>query len=174
MKKINNKGFTIAEVLVSFSLITIILASIAGATIHYRDKLKQEEVISQLQDFKNMITKVIYDDIVSGNIVSVERCIGTANCVNFIDLDNNARTLKIVDVEETTSVSKRGAYLYYNGIKYMLPDSDLGTGYDRVCDFVGGFEVAEYPENSGRLYKVKTSFKHKDIDLQYDLLFIVS
>lgn len=168
---LNKKGFTIAEVLVSFGLITVILASIVSATIFYRDKLKQEEVVSQLTDFKNTITKVIYDDIVAGRIAKVERCISTANCVNFVAENGDYRTLKIVEVDKTTETEKRGVYLFYNGVKYMLPDSDLGTGFNRVCDFFGGFEIAEH-EN--RLFKVKTSFKHKDIGLQYDLLFIIS
>jgi len=173
MKKINNKGFTIAEVLVSFSLITIILASIISATVFYRDRLKQEEVVSQLLDFKNTITKIVYDDIISGNIISVERCIGTANCINFIDTGGNARTLKIVEVDRT-GTEKRGIYLYYNNTKYMLPDSDLGVGDDRICDFINGFTLEEYPEGSGRLFKVKTTIYHKDIDLYYDLLFVIS
>ena len=174
MKRLNNKGFTIAEVLVSFSMITIILASIISATIHYRDQLKREEVISQLLEFKNNITKIIYDDIVLGDVVSVDRCIGTANCVNFFESNGKVHTLKIVDIETSTSTNKRGAYLYYDDIRYMLPDSDLGTGEDRVCDFISGFEVAEYPEHSGRLFKVKATFKHKDLDMQQELLFIVS
>lgn len=171
MLKLNNKGFTIAEVLVSFSLITVILASLVSATVFYRDRLKNEEVISQLYDYKNTITKVIYDDIVKGEIVGLERCISTANCINFIDTSGNSRTLKIIEVDRTTSTSRRGVYLYYNGIQYLLPDSDLGTGYDRMSDFVGGFELSEY---QNKLYKVKTSFKHKGVDLQMDLLFVIT
>ena len=53
----------------------------------------------------------------------------------------------------------------------MLPDSDLGVGNSRVCDFIGGIDLQEY-EN--RLYLVKATFQHKDIDLRYDLLFVVS
>ena len=53
----------------------------------------------------------------------------------------------------------------------MLPDSDLGTGEDRICDFIGGFEVEEY---QNRIFKVKTSFKHKDLNLQYDLLYVIT
>ena len=168
---LNKKGFTIAEVLVSFSLITIILASIISSTIYYRDKLKQEEVVSQLTDFKNTVTKAVYDDITAGRIVGVERCIGTANCINFVDGLGNSKTLKIVEVDRTTASEKRGVYLYYAGTRYMLPDSDLGTGDNRICDFFGGFEVSEY---NNRLFKVKTSFKHKDIDVQFNLLFVVS
>ena len=171
MKRLNNKGFTIAEVIVSFSLIAVILVSIISATVFYRDKLKEEEVVSQLNDFKNMITKTIYDDIVAERIVGVERCIGTSNCINFVNSVGDYKTLKIVEIDHTVGNTKRGVYLFYDGVQYMLPDSDLGTGYDRVCDFFGGFEVNEY---LNRMYRVKTTFKHKDIDLQYDLLFVIS
>lgn len=179
MKKLNNKGFTIAEVLVSFSLITTILASIISSTIFYRDKMKSEEVISQLVDFKNTITKVIYDDIIdeSKKIYKVERCIGVgaANCVNFVTTDGVSYTLKIVDVPQTTSTNIKGVYLSYGSpgrtTMYMLPDSDLGSGDERICDFLGGFETYETGDG---LYKVKIAFKHKDIDFQKELVFIVS
>ena len=176
MKKLNNKGFTIAEVLVSFTLITILLSYIISSTIFYRDKLKSEEVISQLVDFKNTVTKVVYDDIIdeTKGIYKIERCIGTANCVNFI-ATNNVYTLKIVEIPETTEGNIRGVYLYYGDLyqntMYMLPDSDLGRGENRICDFVGGFET--YETGTG-LYKTKITFKHKDINLTKELLFIVS
>ena len=170
---LNKKGFTIAEVLVSFILITIVLSSIVSSTIYYRDRLKEEEVISQLYDFKNNVTKIIYDDILdeSKGISRVETCVGTSNCVNFISKDDVSYTLKIVDQPQTVGNKTRGVYLYYDGVEYMLPDSDLGDTDERVCDFIGGIELAEY---DNKMYKVKTSFKHKDYDLQYDLLFVIS
>ena len=170
---LNKKGFTIAEVLVSFILMTIILSSIVSATIYYRDRLKKEEVISQLYDFKNSVTKIIYDDLLneSKDIVRVEACVGTRNCVNFISGNNTSYTLKIVEQAQTVGTKTRGVYLHYNGVEYMLPDSDLGNGDERVCDFIGGIEIEEY---QNKMYKVKTTFKHKDFDLQYDLLFVIS
>lgn len=171
---LNKKGFTIAEVLVSFSLISIILASLISATMFYRDKVKDEEVKSQLWDFKNTITKTIYDDIINNGIVRAESCIGSTNtCVNLIDKDDNYYQIKI---EEYNEENRKGVYLSYNGIKYLLPDSDLGIGVgrtdsDRICDFIGGFDVSTY---NNKIYKVKASFRHKDMNLHYDLLFIIS
>ena len=180
---LNKKGFTIAEVLVSFSLISIILASIMSATLFYRDRLKQEEVVSQLNDFKNSITKAVYDDIIYNKIVKVETCVGISNCVNFIDDQGNSHVMKIVEFSGD-EVNGSGVYLYYNNIKYLLPDSDLKNEYkrklednteitvrERVCDFIGGIEIDAY---NNKIYKVTASYKHKDIDLQYDFLFVVS
>ena len=169
---LNKKGFTIAEVIVSFSLVSVILASMIGSTIYYRDKVKEEEVITQLIDFKNTITSTIYDDILvhsDRKISSIERCIGTSNCVNFVDKGDIAHTLRIV---YNPTGEKRGAYLSYDNSLYMLPDSDLGTNENMVCDFVGGFDIEHY-EDADRelnLYTVKTSFKHKDLNKQYSIM----
>ena len=54
----NKKGFTTIELIVSFIMVVIILASLVGFTVNYRDRVKQEEVKSQLYDFKNSITKI--------------------------------------------------------------------------------------------------------------------
>ena len=169
---LNKKGFTIAEVLVSFILVTVILSSIVSATIYYRDRLKQEETISQLIDFKNTITKVVYDDLLdeSKSITRVETCVGVQNCVNFISESNDSYTFKIVEQEQTVGNKTRGVYVQYDGIEYMLPDSDLGDGAERICDFINGIDIETYED---RIYKVKVSFRHVDYNLQYDLLFIV-
>ena len=164
---INKKGFTIVEVIVSFSLISILLASMISTMMYYRDKVKDEEVKTQLWDFKNTITKTVYDDIINSSIVRVETCIGAQDCVNLIDINEQNHVLKIVEVDND---DKRRVYLSYDGIKYMLPDSDLGTGNDRICDFVGGLELSSY---NNKLYKIKLAFRHKDMGIHYDLLFIV-
>lgn len=169
MKKLNNKGFTIAEVMVSFSLISVILVSMITATMFYRDRIKEEEIASQLWDFKNYMTKIIYDDIIDNDLVKAEYCVGSSNCVNLYDANNsNPHTMKIVEYD---TGDNKGVYLSYNNVKYFLPDSDLGTGNDRICDFVGGFDISGY---NNELYKVKVSFRHKDMDIHHDLLFVIA
>lgn len=176
---LDKKGFTIAEVIVSFSLVTVILASMVTATVYYRNKVKEEEIITQLTDFKNNITKTIYDDILTHNdnkIIAVERCLGVSNCLNFIDKSGNNHVLKIEEItaSDDSNHITRGSYLYYNDTKYMLPDSDLGTGGEKVCDFVGGFDIDYYKEDGISLYTVKTSFMHKDLDKKYNITLTIT
>ncbi len=175
---LNKKGFTIIEVIVSFSLISLLLASLISATMFYRDKVKDEEVNSQLWDFKNTITKLVYDDIIAKGITRAESCIGAGDgsgagagtCINLIDKNDVSHVLKIVEYE-TDGVNKKGVYLSYDDVKYRLPDSDLGSGNERICDFVGGFTVETY---DNKIYKVKISFRHKDLNKHYDLLFVIN
>ena len=175
---LNKKGFTIAEVIVSFSLITVILASVISSTIYYRGKVKNEEVITQLTDFKETITKIMYDDILTlsnNKLIAIDKCIGTANCVNFTDKVGNSHILKIEEVTQIDSVNNinRGVYLNYDGTKYMLPDSDLGSADNPVCNFVNGFDIKEYHEGDLYSYTLKFSYKHTEIDKQYDMLFTI-
>ena len=44
----NKKGFTTVELIVSFVMVVILLGSLIGFTITYRDKVKVGEVKSQL------------------------------------------------------------------------------------------------------------------------------
>ena len=122
----NKKGFTTVELIVSFIMIVIILISLVGFTVNYRDKVKIEQVKSNLNDFKNTVTKAVYDDITINNIKSIEYCVGEDNCVNFIDSRNKLHTLKIFYecVLKNGTCSYR-TYLSYNNIKYELPDSDI-------------------------------------------------
>ena len=173
---LNKKGFTIAEVLVSFSLISMILLSIIGSTVFYRDKLKEEEVKSQLIDFKNTITKVVYDDILSGRAVRAETCIGISNCIRLIGNDESVHVLRINEVLETTGNKVRGVYLSYDGIDYMLPDSDLSEVDDngiivRTCDFINGIT---FKFDDDKLFTIKISYEHKDYNLRYDIYLTIS
>lgn len=167
---LNNKGFTIAEVLVSFTLITAILLSIIGSTVFYRDKLKMEVVKSQLVDFKNTITKVVYDDIIAGKVVRAEPCIGERNCLNLYGKDNSPHKF-IVTEEFSTTGGRRGVYVNYDGNEYMLPDSDLAEMDEngnviRICNITSGIRFSYY----GSLYTIKLNFEHRDYDLKYDII----
>ena len=67
-------------------------------------------------------------------------------------------------------------YLSYDNKLYMLPDSDLGTDEERVCDFMGGFDVSHYEDTDKKidLYTVKTTFRHKDLNKQYDIMITLT
>lgn len=173
---LNKKGFTIAEVLVSFSLISMILLTMISSTVFYRDKLKEEEVKSQLIDFKNTIMKVVYDDILAGRAVRAETCIGISNCIRLIGEDESVHVLKINEVLNSTETIRRGVYLSYDGIDYFLPDSDLSEADNngtivRVCDFINGLTFTFDDE---KLYTIKISYEHKDYQLTYDIYLTMS
>lgn len=168
---LNKKGFTIAEVVVSFAMITIILTTIVGFTVRYRDRVKGEEIKSQLIDFKNTITKVVYDDIISGKIVRMEKCLIESNCINLIDKNNNAHVLSQEIISVTSGNIKKGIYINYDGTKYMLPDSDINESNEYMCYFDEPFTLNSY-EN--KFYTLVISYKHMNFEESYKIYLTIN
>lgn len=168
MLKINNKGFTTVEVVLSFALVVIILASMTALVVNYRDKVTDEEVKTQLIDFKNTITKVVYDDITENIYKTITSC--GDKCIKFSGSEEN----KLLIIEENgTSGVPKGIYLEYKGIKYFVPDSDLND-----------FNTGEYMINVNNpifssdtvnnIYSVKIPIFHDGMDENYVIQLVVN
>ncbi len=181
----NKKGFTTIELIVSFVMVVILLASLIGFTINYRDKVRQEEIISQLYDFKNTITKIVYDDIISLNYSNASLCVGIDNCVVFTDESKNSHTLKVENICECENMSdcslnKCGVYIVYDGVKYLLPDSDLNKYYK---DSNNNIEVIESASNltsfklntyNNSIYSLKMTFNHYRMDKDLEIMLTIN
>ena len=173
--KMNKKGFTTIEVVLSFALVVIILASLTGIIVNYRDKVTDEEVKTQLWDYKNTITKVVYDDIVQNEYIGISRCTNDPLCVNFIKNDQTTETLKVINQTNDINGLKRGIYIEYKNIKYMLPDSDLNQSTDdeeKYMSTIKDFNIKT--DNVNNLYSVKIPFYHKGMDYNLSIDLVVS
>ncbi len=185
----NKKGFTTVELTVSFVMVVILLASLIGFTVTYRDKVKNEEIKSQLIDFKNTITKTVYDDIISLNYNSMSLCVGQDNCVVMTDENGNSHVLKIEKSCNPTKVdcsvspcdlSECGVYVVYDETRYMLPDSDINTYYKenltddiRVLNPASDFSSFNFKEENS-IYNLKMTYKHFMIDEEFEIMLTIN
>ena len=71
MKKLNNKGITTIEVIISFVLVVIISASLFTTITAYNAKRLTESYKSQIYTYKNQLTKTIQDDLIKKGLVEV-------------------------------------------------------------------------------------------------------
>lgn len=167
LKRMNNKGFTVVEIVVSFALVVVVLGSMTALVVNYRDRVTDEEVITQIIDFKNTITKVVYDDITDKLYTSITSC--GEKCIKFSGEEE--ATLKIIEENGSGGLSK-GIYFEYKGIKYLLPDSDLND-----------FNTGEYmikvknlsfkSDSTNKIYSVKIPIHHNGIDKDYTIKLLV-
>ena len=175
----NRKGFTTIELVVSFIMVVVILMSLIGFTTAYRGKVSNEEVKTQLVDFKNTVLKAVYDDIIRYSVVRMSSCVGENNCVNLVSQDGSIHTLKTI-IDDTTGV----VYIQYNGTNYMLPDSNLNKIYKELNDD-GEMEVKvtdsacnitdfKYTNYKNKIYTVKITFKHYLINEDFDILITIN
>lgn len=69
--KLNNKGITTIEVLISFVLIAIIANSLYSTISAYNDRRIIENYKSEVLTYKNTVTKIIQDDFIKIGLSSV-------------------------------------------------------------------------------------------------------
>lgn len=183
----NRKGFTTIELIVSFVMVVVLLGSLIGFTITYRDKVEVEEVKSQLIDFKNTVTKAVYDDIINLNYNSISACVGQDNCVVMTEDSGASHILKIENTCKVVRCSKSpceledcGVYLVYNETKYMLPDSNLNSYYkqnttDEIRVSRSASNLSEFKlKNENSIYNLKMSFKHFQIEDNIEIMLTVN
>lgn len=72
MKKLNNKGMTMIEILIAFIILTIISVRIFALVIDMSDRKKVADNKEKFYTYKNLLTKEINDDIIKGGLIKVE------------------------------------------------------------------------------------------------------
>ena len=175
----NNKGFTTIEVILSFALLVIIMGTLTGITISYRDKLTNSEIKTSVLDFKNSMYKIIYDDIIGDNIVKAEYCIGESNCVNLVNIDGDTRKIKLVTQRNSALGRSSGVYLVYDDIYYLMPGSDYNVynnadpSKDTVVATMGSL-VLDNNYESSNIYKISVSMVNRNIDYSDKIIIVIN
>ena len=180
----NNKGFTTVEVIVSFALVVIIMASMTTMLVAYRDSINIEETKTKIVEFKNSFTYMVYTDIVSFKINSIQPCKDSANsfCVGFLS-DGELKTKLSLESDVITSSSgdkQRRIYLNYNGIKMMLPDSDLNKnfkdsdGIEKENTIVDIHDFILNSDATNEVYSLLIPIEHKGISYLDTIRIVVA
>ena len=124
----NKKGFTTIELLLTMLVVVTIMASITAVTYTYRDRAKYEETLTEVNDYKNMVTKIIYDDILDSNqVVKITKNDEEGKSYTLTRKDNTTLSLLVIDrcvkggsiialdkCNEQPGVRETG--IHYNGI----------------------------------------------------------
>ncbi len=107
--KLNKKGITSVELLVSFIIVSVIVISMYNFIMNYQNKAQIQNINSEVITYSNNIQKIIQDDLIKRHLINVE--VKTQNEATFT-FDNNYQTTLIID-------SNMGS------IKYGKKDSKL-------------------------------------------------
>ena len=130
MKKLNKKGLTIIETVVTFALIMFIVAGLLTIIMNYRHRLNSDMKFLDLTTYKNTLTKDIQDDIMTKGIADINsegECLTNAakfgSCKNLVFKDGTERILAVskIDYEDKDSVTNK--YIQYGVTEYPLKDT---------------------------------------------------
>ena len=135
MKKLNNKGMTIVEIVLTFSIIMVIVIGMLTIVVNYRNKVSVSLTRLKLETFKNNLTQDIYNDVLKYGVKEIEDFSGTNDTNNLCNVaglnrcivitfqDGSKKALgtsKILNPDDKDSIINK--YVYYDGIKYPLKD----------------------------------------------------
>ncbi len=129
MKALNNKGMSIIEVVITFTLIMFFATGLLIIIVNYRNTVSVSLEKLKLDTFKDSISQDINNDILTLGLreVNTEGECSTLTdlnrCVNFVFKDGTQKafgTSKVIANNKDSIINK---YLYYDGLKYKLKDS---------------------------------------------------
>ena len=159
----NNKGFTTVELILTMAVVIVIMSTISSVTYVYRDKSKYEEIVTDVMNYKNTVTKIIYDDILdigstSGKVTKIEKVNNTSY--------NLVATSKTYNLTIINTSTEKG--IQYDGVKYIIPGSN-----NSLVRYEG---IKMYPTDGSdsNFYSLDIFFSHKTIPNQFKIHLVVS
>lgn len=88
----NNKGFSVLELIVSFSLTMVIIIILFEIIIFMKELYEKSITETELINKQNLITNYIYTDLTNNNVVNISAC--GNNCMVFLFQDGQVKQLK--------------------------------------------------------------------------------
>ena len=127
--KLNNKGMSIIEIVLTFALIMAMVIGMFTIIMNYRDKASLSLKKLEMDTFKNTLTKDIQDDILNLGIKEINtdgECSsiqGLSQCINIVYRDDSEKVFGTSKVDANNKDSVENKFIYYDGEKYKLRDS---------------------------------------------------
>lgn len=176
MKKLNNKGFTVVELLVSFIFVFTMAFSMYELLFSYREKQNEESIKSQLIDYKNQVTLAIQNDIYEKKLKNIDYCTyGSTIKDKCIVLNFNDNTSKQLAIEsgkrEINGEDYPISYIVYGDLIYESPDAPL---LDFKSDYMLYITHASdnLEEKNVNIYKISIPIYHNELKGNYGISIV--
>ena len=168
----NNKGFTIAELLVTFVLVMSIVLALFKVVDHYRERQQNATSVKEMNSYRNQIVKVVEDDILFN-------CEGIKE-IKGLDLKpseepNSQQGIKItfnkVDDEKNTLITKN-LIVKKNGILYDNMFYEFPSKFVSAVDDVIYTETKVSSDDSSldkAIYSIHIDLTHSELNRIFNI-----
>lgn len=153
----NKKAFTTVEMILTILLVVVIMATITSVTLVYRDKSEYEESVTEIENYKNTLTKIIYDDILD-ETNPVTSIIENGNTYTLVR-ETNPITLEIINDPSNNKIG-----IKYDSVNYLVPGCDKG---------LVSFEGVDLTNTSG-IYNMNINFSSQKYEKILTIHFVIS
>ena len=152
----NKKAFTTVEMILTILLVVVIMATITSVTLIYRDKSEYEENVTEIENYKNTLTKIIYDDILD-ETNPVTGIIENGNTDTLVRATNPI-TLEIINDPSNNKIG-----IKYDSVNYLVPGCDKG---------LVSFEGVDLTNTNG-IYNMNINFSSRKYEKNLTIHFVV-
>lgn len=197
MKHLDNKGLTIVEVIVAFSVIMIVLTGLLTIIMNYRYEVQASYAKLELQTYKNTLTKEIQDDLLTLGLAEINdggKCTAANNvarfseCINIVFKDGTEKILAVSKIEPNNRNLLENKYIYYDSEKHVLNDElppndkipagrsleEFQTIYIANSDFVSSDTAHLSDGKEIKIYTIDIPIEHIDYEEDFGIHIVTS
>lgn len=124
----NNKGFTLVEMLVSFTLSMILIMLLFQLIINLKDIYMLSGIKTELLNKQYLMTNKIYSDLIEKKVIKIENCNNPLVCVEFTFQDG---TIKKLEVDDTNKTLSYDGYIIKLDNNSYFEAMDISTTYSQ-------------------------------------------
>lgn len=181
MYKLNNKGLSAVEVIVCFSIVSVMAISLLNIVMSYKDKQEEESYRSELITYKNTITEMIQKDVTEKKLVKVEHWT-KASLVSVCDggPEVPAKLPPVTLYFADGTYNQLGVFgdlgaIMYDGIKYQIPN--FGTVSEKVqgfkCENIQALRISNVEvKEENNMFILNIDFYHHLLGNKYGIHII--
>lgn len=167
MNKLNNKGMTIVELIVSFVMLMVLVLGMLNMTNEIKTTSREKQFYKELNEYSSLVQSTIQDDLILKRLVSVVK--DESNCTKGV-----CYKLTFKDgVEKKLIVNEEDKIISYDEINYIVPmkdyindsfNTDQGTNLVNVS-FEDNMFIFDFPIYEDLYGDGKTNFGFKIVHL---------
>lgn len=178
----NNKGFTIAELLVTFVLVMSIVLALFKVVDHYRERQQNATSVKEMNSYRNQIVKVVEDDILFnyGGIKEIKGLDENDLSVSAIEKANFQQGIEITFNEviantQPNTINTKRLIVKKNGILYDNMFYEFPSKFVSAVDDVIYTETqvekvsSEDPSLKKAIYSIHIDLTHSELNRIFNI-----
>lgn len=204
MKRLNEKGISIVEIIVTFSLIMIIVIGLLSIIMNYRQRMGIELQRMELVTYKDTLTKEIQTDIIDRGLATINKeglCLNNDNlyddCVNLV-FKNGTEKILATSKTDADSIEDlidllNNKYIKYGDTRYPIEDKlpskypqganleetknilkDLQQIYMNGKDFLSVDTAVLADGSTIKIYSIDIYMEHIDFEDDYGIHIVTT
>lgn len=174
MKKLNQRGVTTIELIITFSITLVLATSIFKSAVNFSERMALESNKLQINNYKNIVTKEIQNNLIENKVknVTINSNKSTFASIDFTFKDNNISTLEIrTDYDNIYEIKYRTSRNVPFDL-YELPNIGLLEKDDGSKTKALSFENISITNNNN-IFKLKIKLNHPDLPDHYNINIVL-